>query len=69
MRSQEPSELLDFEHDIPTTPEDVRALREHRPRVGEDWLRQLEELSKQFPVSTEDLARRPTFEGFEPFEL
>lgn len=69
MKSQEPSDLLDFERDIPTTPEDVRALEKHRPRAGEDWLRQLEELSQQFPVSPEDLARRPTFEGCEPFEL
>jgi hypothetical protein len=69
MRSQEPSDRLDLERDIPTIPEDIRALEEHRPRAGEDWLHQLEELSKQFPVSPEDLARRPTFEGAEPFEL
>ena len=69
MRSKEPSDLLDFERDIPTSPEDVRALEEHRPHAGEDWLHQLEELSKQFPVSPEDLARRPTFKGCEPFEL
>lgn len=69
MKSQEPSDLLDFERDIPTTPEDVRALREHRPHAGEDWLAQLEELSKQFPISPEELARRPTFKGADPFEL
>lgn len=69
MRSQEPSDLLDFERDIPTTPKDVRALEKHRPRVGEDWLAQLEELSKQFPVSPEELACRPTFKNCEPFEL
>ena len=69
MRSQEPSDLLDFERDIPTTPEDVHALEENRPSAAEDWLAQLEELSKQFPLSPEDLARRPTFEGCEPFEL
>ncbi|HWN42609.1 MAG TPA: hypothetical protein VNW71_10325 [Thermoanaerobaculia bacterium] len=69
MKSQKPSDLLNFERDIPTTREDIRALKEHRPHAGEDWLHQLEELSQQFPISPEDLARRPTFEGCEPFEL
>src|SRR5215211_5829964 len=69
MKSKEPSDLLDFERDITTTPEEIRALEEHRPRAVEDWLLQLEGLSKQFPVSPEDLARRPKLEGVEPFEL
>ena len=69
MDSKRPSDLLNLERDIPTTPEDIRALEENRPRGGADWLQQLEELSKQFPVSPEELARRPTFEGCEPFEL
>lgn len=69
MSSKESSDLLDLERDIPTTPEDIRALEENRPRGGADWLQQLEELSKQFPISPEELARRPTFEGCEPFEL
>lgn len=69
MSSKESSDLLDLERDIPTTPEDIRALEENRPRGSTDWLQQLEELSKQFPVSPEELARRPTFEGCEPFEL
>lgn len=69
MDSKRPSDLLNLEQDIPTTPEDIRALEENRPGGGADWLQQLEELSKQFPISSEELARRPTFEGCEPFEL
>lgn len=69
MRLKPPSDLLDLERDIPTTPEDIRALEENWPRWSEDWLSQMEELSKQFPVSAQDLESRPTFEGCEPFGL
>jgi hypothetical protein len=69
MRSNEPSDLLDFESAIPTTAEDIRALRESRPQTGDDWLDLLQRLADQFPASYEDLEKRPTFEGFEPFEL
>jgi hypothetical protein len=69
MSAKEPFDLLDLERDIPTTPEDIRALEENRPWWSEDWLSQMEELSKQFPVSAEDVHSRPTFEGCEPFEL
>jgi len=69
MSSKEPSDLLDLEKGIPTTPEDVRALRENRPRAGEDWLEQVQKLADQFPASYEDLKKRPIFEGYEPFEL
>jgi hypothetical protein len=68
MTSRKP-DLLNFERDIPTTPEDVRALRENRPKVGEDFLNQLTKMYEQVPNADELRRRRRTFEGFEPFEL
>ena len=68
MRSKKP-ELLDIDQDILTTPEDVRALRENRPQIAEDWLDQLTRLSEQIPNLEEILRRRKTFEGCKPFEL
>jgi hypothetical protein len=68
MTSRKP-ELLDLERDIPTTPEDIRALRENRPQRGEDWLNQLTRMSQQIPNLEEILRKRRTFEGCEPFEL
>lgn len=69
MSSKKRSDLLDLERDIPTTPEDIRALRENRPRFGPDWLEQLQELVDQVPNAHEIRSRRKTFEGAEPFEL
>lgn len=70
MSSKEPSDLPDLETGIPTTAEDILALKDSRvQRVGDDWLDQLQRLADQFPASYDDLARRPTFEGYEPFEL
>jgi hypothetical protein len=69
MSSQKFPDFLDLEKDIPTTPEDIRALRENRPQPGADWLQQLTEMSEQFPNAEEARWRRRTFEGFEPFEL
>lgn len=66
MTRSSPPDLLDLEKDIPTTEEDVLALRRHRPQWREDWLDQLTALSETFPY---DLRKRPTFEGCEPFEL
>jgi hypothetical protein len=68
MTSRKP-DLLHLERDIPTTPEDIRALRENRPKRGEDWLNQLTRLSQQIPDLEEIIRRRGTFEGCEPFEL
>jgi hypothetical protein len=62
-------DLLNIERDIPTTPEDIRALRENRPKIGEDWLNQLTRMYEQVPNADELRRRRRTFEGFEPFEL
>ena len=69
MSSRKPSDLLDLERDIPTTPEDVLALRENRPPAGDDWLAELQRLADQFPETDETLRKRPTFEGCAPFEL
>jgi hypothetical protein len=69
MNSKKLSDLLDLETAIPTTAEDVRALRERRQPAGDDWLDQVQKLADQFPASYEDLERRPTFDGSEPFEL
>jgi len=66
MSSNDPK-LLDL--DIPTTPEDIRALEENRPKLGSDWLEQLTKLSKQIPNVEEVRRRRKTFAGCEPFEL
>jgi hypothetical protein len=68
MTSRKP-EFLDLEKDIPTTPDDTRALRENRPKVGEDWLNQLTRVSQQIPNLEEIIRKRRTFEGCEPFEL
>ena len=71
MSSSESSDLPDLERDIPTTPEDIRALRKNRPVTGPNWLEQLQTLIDQVPpeVARENLRRRKTFEGCEPFEL
>ena len=63
------SELLNLERDIPTTPEDIRALRENRPKPAADWLDQLTKVVRQIPNLEEVRRRRKTFEGCEPFEL
>jgi hypothetical protein len=64
-------ELLDLEKDIPTTPEDIRALRENRPHLPPDydWLTMLTRFSEQIPNLEEIIRKRRTFEGCEPFEL
>lgn len=67
--SDKKPDLLSLERDIPTTPEDIRALRENRPKVGEDWLNQLTRVSQQIPNLEEIIRKRRTFEGCEPFEL
>jgi hypothetical protein len=60
---------LNFDRDLPTTPEDIEALRQNRPKAGEDWLDQLTRLSEQIPNAEELRWQRRTFEGREPFEL
>ena len=68
MTSTKP-DLLNLERDIPTTPEDIRALRENRPKRSEDWLNQLTQVSRQIPNLEAVIRSRRTFEGFKPFEL
>ena len=69
MTSKKLSDSLSLDLEIPLTREDIQALRESRPRAGADWPEQLQSLANQFPVSEEVMRRRPTFEGYEPFEL
>ncbi len=69
MSSKKPADLLNLERDIPTTPEDIRALRENRPKPAADWLDELTRLSEQIPNVEQVRRRRKTFAGCEPFEL
>lgn len=69
MRSSEPSDPFDLPWDVPTTPEDIQALRENRPRLGEDRWEQLQIAVDQFPGVEEARRKRPTFAGCEPFKL
>jgi hypothetical protein len=55
--------------DLPTTREDIRALRELRPRGGSDWLADLTCLAATAPHGATDLRRRRTFAGLSPFEI
>jgi hypothetical protein len=68
MSSKKPSDLLDLARDIPTTPEDVRFLRENRPRSDSSTFEQIQALVDQIPNLQEILRRRPVLQG-EPFEL
>jgi hypothetical protein len=55
--------------DLPTTEEDLRALRRHRPQAGGDCLAELTRLSAQVPGAAASLRKRRTFAGLEPFEI
>lgn len=59
------SEPLDLERDVPTTPEDVEALRRIRESRRLSFAEYLLYLSS-LPHAP---AREKTHEGFEPFEL
>ncbi len=69
MRSSEPSDPFDLSWNVPTTPEDVQALRENRPSLGENRWEQLQLAVDQLPGVEDALHKRPTFAGCEPFEL
>ena len=60
--------LLDLEHDLPTSEEDVRALRRVRHLPSTDLLQHPERLVTPF-APPDALRSRPTFAGSEPFEL
>jgi hypothetical protein len=67
--SKEPSELLNFERDLPTTPADVaaqRRLRAPRPLTFEGYLRFLASFE---PASYDDLRSKRGPSGDGPFEL
>ena len=69
MRSDAPSEPLDLERGLPTTPEDIAALRRLRrppPLSTEDFLRFLAQLE---PPTWETLRSRKGPRGQEPFRL
>jgi hypothetical protein len=68
MRSERPFELVDFGRDLPTTAEDVAALRRLRTRGGtiEAYLRFLAALG---PTTPDRLRRRPGPMGDTPFRL
>jgi len=67
MKSERPSEPLDLERDLPTTAEDVEALRRLRASrvTTEEYLRLLADLGD---ATAESLRRRPCPRG-EPFRL
>jgi hypothetical protein len=69
MRSTEHPEWLDLERDLPTTAEDIaalRSLRRHPPVDLDAYFRFL----RSFPAATvEELARRRGPRGAEPFAL
>jgi hypothetical protein len=68
-RSSEPLDLAALERDIPTTPEDIEALRRQRPRMPDNWWDVLTQASEELPGLQEARRRRKTFEGCAPFEL
>jgi hypothetical protein len=71
MTSRRVSDLFGGD-DLPTTADDVRALREHRPQLlqpGIDWLEELTVLASQAPPAAAGLRLRRTFAGLAPFEL
>jgi hypothetical protein len=71
MTSRRVSDLFGGD-DLPTTADDVRALREHRPRQlqpGIDWLEELTVLASQAPRAAACRRQRRTFAGLPPFEL
>jgi len=68
MTSKRVSDLFG-DDDLPTTADDVRALREHRPRPGIHWLDELTVLAAQVPEVASNLRQRRTFAGLPPFEL
>jgi hypothetical protein len=60
--------LLDLDRDVPTTAEDIRRLRELRGSHDKDALVHVRRLLAPGWTLTA-AAARPSFEGFQPFEL
>ncbi|HEY7369866.1 MAG TPA: hypothetical protein VIA29_08250 [Thermoanaerobaculia bacterium] len=69
MRSNSADGFLDLEAGIPTTPEDVRVLRELRARRLSDPLVEVNRLAAPSIWPRSEPAPVRTFEGHAPFEL
>ena len=69
MTSKSTSDPPFCDGDLPTSRDDVRALRENRPNPATDWLDELTHLARQMPQAAANLRRRRTFAGLAPFEL
>lgn len=67
-KSQPTADLLDFERDLPTTPEDIEMLRRLRAPAPHSLLHRLDELAPP-DLFGPPPRRRTTSAGFEPFEL
>jgi hypothetical protein len=68
MTSKKPFDLFGG-GDLPTTGDDVEALRAQRPHANSDWLEDLATLAAQVPQAAWTLRQRRTFAGLPPFEL
>lgn len=68
-RASDSPDLISIEDDVPTTPEDVTALRRARERVGDRFSLERMNLLQPPDWLPRPPLRRRTFEGCEPFEL
>jgi hypothetical protein len=68
MSSKKHPEALNLEQDLPTTAEDISALRRARARGSTDLAYYLRTLSR-LKLPEKFACRRKTHEGFEPFTL
>jgi len=68
MKSKDDLELTSLEQDLPTTEEDIEALRRARNAGHTDMSSFVRALSR-LKVPQQTLRRRGTHEGYEPFEL
>ena len=68
MKSKNDLELSSLEEDLPTTEEDIEALRQARKAGQTDMSSYVRALSRM-KIPHEILRRRNTHEGHEPFEL
>jgi hypothetical protein len=69
MKSSGPSPDLDLTRDLPTTADDVAALRQLRPEAPVDWLERLTALSDPALFPPAPRRDRSTSAGLPPFEL
>ena len=69
MKSVDQTNYLDLERDLPTTPEDVAALRRLRRHAAMDLDSYFQFLGSFPPAAVEELAARTGPRGPQPFEL